>query len=144
MTIKRILEAKGRDILTIGPSTTVGEAAATLCRHGIGALPVVVEEGRLAGIISERDVVRLVVSQGAEGLEKPVGDVMTREVVTGREDMTLDQAMEAMTRGRFRHLPICEEGRLVGIVSIGDAVKRRIEDVEREAQELRTYIQEAG
>ncbi|MFD2238469.1 CBS domain-containing protein [Aureimonas populi] len=140
MTIRHILNAKGRDILTVLPSASVADAARMLCERKIGALPIIEEGGRLAGILSERDVVRLVVSHGAEGLSKTVSEVMTRDVVTGREEMTLNEAMEAMTRGRFRHLPICDEDRLVGIISIGDAVKRRIEDVEREAEELRTYI----
>lgn len=140
MTIKHILDAKGRDVFTIGPEATVEVAAQMLCHRSIGALAVVEGEGRLIGIISERDVVRLVVAEGADGLAKRLDSVMTRDPATGREDMTLDEAMEAMTHGRFRHLPICDGERLVGLVSIGDAVKRRIEDVEREAEELRTYI----
>ena len=140
MTVRHILEAKGRDVATTEPQTSIGEAASLLCERKIGALVVVGEGAKVLGILSERDIVRLVVGEGAEGLSKPVSDRMTANVVVGHEAMTLDEAMGLMTKGRFRHLPICESGRLVGIISIGDAVKRRLEEVEEEAENMRSYI----
>ncbi|WP_185985373.1 CBS domain-containing protein [Aureimonas mangrovi] len=143
MTIRHILEAKGRDVFTTTADTPMETVAALLVQQKIGAIVVTDDQGGVAGIVSERDVVRLVVSEGAAGLSMPVFERMTREVVKGEEDMSLDEAMELMTRGRFRHLPICQGKHLVGIISIGDAVKRRLEQVQQEAEEMRTYIHTA-
>ncbi|KQQ88148.1 CBS domain-containing protein [Aureimonas sp. Leaf324] len=144
MTVRRILEIKGREVVTIDPATTLAEAVKTLAERRIGVLVVTGSGGDLQGILSERDVVRLVAGGGMDALSGTVGEVMTREVTTAGEDTTVDEAMEIMTRRRFRHLPVCEGGRLVGIVSIGDVVKRRIEAAEQEAEEMRSYIHAAA
>ena len=98
----------------------------------------------MAGILSERDVVRIIGRDGPEALARKVADVMTTKVVTAREEMTVDEVMDLMTRGRFRHLPVCEDGVPVGVISIGDVVRRRIEDAEREAEDMRAYIHTAA
>jgi len=140
MTVKAILEAKGREVMTIEPERTLGEAAQMLASHRIGAVVVTRADRSIAGILSERDIVRAIGTEGADALSKPVSAVMTREVRMCRETHTVNEVMEFMTRGRFRHLPVERDGVLDGIVSIGDVVKRRIEDAEREADEIRTYI----
>lgn len=140
MTIRQILEAKGRDVVTITPDATIEAAAARLSERKIGAMVVVGEGNEVLGILSERDVVRLIVAEGAAGLKRSVATRMTADVVTGHDDMAIDEAMGLMTKGRFRHLPICAEGRLVGLISIGDAVKLRLEQAVREAEDMRSYI----
>ncbi|MCT8990960.1 CBS domain-containing protein [Chelativorans sp. SCAU2101] len=140
MTVKAILDAKGRDVVTIAASRTLREAVSLLAEHRIGALVVTVDDDRISGILSERDIVRAIGREGAEVLEKPVSAVMTARVQVCRESHTVNEVMQIMTEGRFRHLPVEKDGRLAGIVSIGDVVKRRIEEVEREAEEIRTYI----
>jgi len=140
MTVRSILESKGRDVMVITPDDTLAHAVALLAGHRIGALVVCDKDGHIKGILSERDVVRAVAAQAAGAMEQPVSAVMTAKVQVCREHHTINQVMEIMTRSRFRHMPVEEDGKLVGIVSIGDVVKRRIEDVEREAEEIRTYI----
>ncbi len=140
MTVKAILDQKGRSVFTLAPDATLSEAIRLLASHRIGAVVVTRGEGRIAGILSERDIVRLIGTEGAGALDRPVSAAMTAKVSTCNEDHTVNQVMEIMTRGRFRHLPVERDGRLDGIVSIGDVVKRRIEDVEREAAEIRAYI----
>lgn len=140
MKIRHILESKGRHVVTIEETASIADAAAVLTSHRIGALFSVNERGDVAGVLSERDIVRLIAGGGAEALNRKVASAMIRNVTTADLDTTIDEAMEMMTHGRFRHLPVREAGRLVGIVSIGDVVKRRIEDVEREAQDLKAYI----
>ncbi len=140
MSVKAILEEKGRDVVTMGPDETLSEAIGTLAKRRIGAVVVLKADGRIAGILSERDVVRAIGEGGSDALARPVSSIMTPKVQVCREENTVHDVMEIMTRGRFRHLPVEREGRLVGIISIGDVVKRRIEDAEREAEEIRTYI----
>lgn len=141
MTVAAILAAKGRDVTTASPDMTVDEAVKRLAGRKIGALVVVDGDGGIVGIISERDVVRVVGSLGAAALERKVETVMTREVVTCAEAETINDVMGRMTLGRFRHLPVADDNRrLAGIVSIGDVVKARIQQVEREAEEMRSYI----
>ncbi|WP_062203048.1 CBS domain-containing protein [Aureimonas sp. AU12] len=140
MSVRLILESKGREVATIDPSATLGTAVKTLAERRIGALVSVGEGGTVIGILSERDIVRRIAEDGASCLDEPVASAMTRNVKTAQEDMTIDEAMDVMTRNRFRHLPVTEGGRLVGIVSIGDVVKLRIETVEREAEDMRSYI----
>lgn len=144
MTVRSILEEKGRDVFTMHPDAKLAEAAQELARRRIGALVLLGDDGRIAGILSERDVVRVVGTQGIGALETSVAEAMTATVTTCDETTTIDEVMETMTRGRFRHVPVAENGRLVGIVSIGDVVKRRIEAVEQEAHHMRTYIAAAG
>lgn len=140
MTVKAILEEKGHDVFTIEPEKTLAQAARLLADKRVGALVVTRGDGRIAGILSERDIVRAIGMEGAEALLKPVSSAMTREVRICLETHTVNDVMEFMTRGRFRHLPVEKDGRLDGIVSIGDVVKRRILTVEQEAEEIRQYI----
>ncbi len=140
MTVKSILEEKGHDVVTIDPGATLEEAARVLGERRIGAIVVTRGDRRIVGILSERDIVRAIGTGGADALSQPVEAVMTAKVSTCREAHTINDVMETMTRGRFRHLPVERDGHLDGIISIGDVVKRRIEDVEREAEQIRTYI----
>lgn len=140
MTVARILAGKGRDVVTASAAISIGEAVHLLARHRIGAIVVVERDGGIAGIISERDIVRTVAAHGAAALEETIAATMTRNVMTCGEEETIDSVMSRMTRGRFRHLPVEAGGRLAGIISIGDVVKARIEQVEREAEDMRAYI----
>lgn len=140
MTVKAILDAKGRDVLTISPASSLADAARLLSEHGIGALVVSQDGERIAGILSERDIVRVLGEAGETAMSHPVSSVMTAKVHVCHEDNTVNEVMQVMTDGRFRHLPVEKDGKLAGLVSIGDVVKRRIEDVEREAEEIRSYI----
>ena len=140
MTVRKILETKGRAVATIGPDQTVADAARSLGEQRIGALVVTDGDGRIAGILSERDIVRVVGLYGAKGLDQLVSAVMTSRVTTCTESQTAGELLEIMTNGRFRHLPVERDGLLDGIISIGDVVKLRIEDVERESEEIKHYI----
>jgi CBS domain-containing protein len=140
MIVSMILETKGRNVVTIGAKATIGEEVDELASRKIGAIVVVEGIDRIVGIISERDVVRAVAKKGAAVLAESVGSIMTREVMTCSDSETINEVMTRMTRGRFRHLPVAKQGRLTGIISIGDVVKARIEEVEREAEEMRAYI----
>jgi CBS domain-containing protein len=140
MTVAAILSDKGREVVTTTAAKSVAEAVAVLARRKIGALVVIDTGERIAGIISERDIVRVIASRGAAALNEPVASIMTKTVVTCTAGETIDSVMSRMTRGRFRHLPVVANGRLDGVVSIGDVVKARIGQVEREAEEMRTYI----
>jgi CBS domain-containing protein len=140
MNVKGILDEKGRQVITVGPEGTLADAMRTLAEHGIGALVVTSGGGRIAGILSERDIVRAIARDGADALLAPIASAMTEKVEVCHENNTVNEVMEIMTRGRFRHLPVEKDGVLDGIVSIGDVVKRRIEEVEREAEDIRSYI----
>lgn len=143
MIVAMILEQKGRNVVTIGATATVGEVVSELARHKIGAIVVVEDVDEIVGIISERDIVRAVAERGPDVLSESVGSIMTSEVMTCEDSETVNDVMARMTRGRFRHLPVENNGRLTGIVSIGDVVRVRIEEVEREAEEMRAYISTA-
>lgn len=143
MIVAGLLESKGRAVVTAPRAASLAEAVDTLARHRIGALVVVDDAGRIAGIISERDIVRALARSGASALDQQVEAVMTRKVMTCVESETINDVMARMTRGRFRHLPVVDRDRLAGIVSIGDVVKARIEEVEREADDMRAYISAA-
>ncbi|MBC7284103.1 CBS domain-containing protein [Hoeflea sp.] len=140
MSVKQILDQKGRDVVTVSPSMGTEEAVRFLADNKIGAVVVTGPAGRIAGILSERDIVRAVASRGAEALTAPISAIMTSKVTTCGESHSVNQVMEMMTNGRFRHLPVEQDGKLIGIISIGDVVRRRIEDVEREAAEIKAYI----
>lgn len=140
MTVRDILETKGRTVVTLGPDETLAEAARTLGEKRIGAVVVTRGDGRIAGILSERDIVRAIGKHGADALLKPISSAMTEHVTVCTEMQTTTELLTIMTNGRFRHLPVEREGVLDGIISIGDVVKRRIEDVEREAEEIKNYI----
>ncbi|HEX2019850.1 MAG TPA: CBS domain-containing protein [Aurantimonas sp.] len=140
MSVHQILAAKGRDVVTLHPDATLEQVAAVLAKRKIGAIVLLEDTGRVAGIVSERDIVRVIGTHGISALSRTARDEMTMEVKTCTGSTGIDEAMQMMTDGRFRHLPVYEDGQLVGIISIGDVVKRRIEDVEREAAVMREYI----
>lgn len=140
MIVARILAAKGRDVVTTQPYRTLAEAAALLTERKIGAAVVVDAQGRVLGMLSERDILRAVGNGGATALRDAVSKHMTAEVLTTHENETVDGTMEKMTNRRCRHLPVVEDGKLAGIVSIGDVVKHRLEELEHEHQAMREYI----
>jgi CBS domain-containing protein len=140
MTVKAILEAKGHDVFTLSPNERLSEAIRLLAEHRIGALVITNGDRKIVGILSERDVVRVLAREGGAALDMPVRSAMTPKVKICNENHTVNEIMEIMTTGRFRHLPVEKDGLLSGIISIGDVVKRRIEDVEREAEEMKAYI----
>jgi CBS domain-containing protein len=140
MTVAKILAEKGREVQTILPHRTLAEAARILAERRIGAAIVTGADGALLGILSERDIVRALAEAGPAALEEPVSRRMTARVTSCSETMTIETAMEMMTVGKFRHLPVVENGRLTGIVSIGDIVKRHIEKIEAETKAMRDYI----
>jgi len=140
MIVKTILSGKGGNVVTIEPTANVADAAKMLAEKHIGALVVTGAEGRLVGIISERDIVRALANRGNAALKLPLTEVMTRKVVTCSEDETLSVIMERMTEGKFRHVPVLDGDRLVGIISIGDVVKWRLEELQHEQNALRDYI----
>jgi CBS domain-containing protein len=140
MKVAAVLAAKGREVASINPSATLATVAQRLRLEGIGSL-VVLEEGKLAGMISERDVVHAFAAHRAEAAELKVADLMARDLVTCRPEDSLTRVLGLMTRHRVRHLPVLEGGRLVGLISIGDAVKHRLDELELEAAVLRdAYI----
>ncbi len=140
MYVSTILKAKGKQVLTIAPDMTVREAAQVLTKNRIGAAVAVGPKGEVAGIISERDIVRGLADQGQLVLDKPVSAIMTAQVTTCTPDDTIQSMMEIMTSGHFRHVPVLENGVLSGIVSIGDVVKNRVEECVLEVDSLRTYV----
>ena len=140
MTVKAILSRKGNDVITIEPTVTLSAAVKVLADHRIGAVVVVGADRQVAGILSERDIVRALAERGPSVLAEPVGQVMTRKVVTCGEGDTVGAIMERMTEGKFRHVPVLDRGRLVGVVSIGDVVKYRLGQMEQESSALREYI----
>ena len=140
MTVASILSEKGREVVTTSPDTRLAQIVETLAARGIGAMVVVEGDGTVCGIISERDIVREVADHGVSVLDEPVSACMTRKVVSCGENDTIHHVMTVMTRHRFRHMPVVASGRLAGIISIGDVVKRRMDQMERDAEELRNYI----
>ena len=140
MTVKAILSHKGGNVVTIAPTATLSAAVKLLAERRIGAIVVTGPENRVAGILSERDIVRTLADRGPAALDENVAAVMTRKVMTCTEADTIASLMERMTEGKFRHLPVVEQGRLVGVISIGDVVKFRVEEIEGESNALREYI----
>jgi CBS domain-containing protein len=145
MNVKTILAAKnlGGDVICTEPTADLASAARLLAKHDIGAVLIRGAGGRISGILSERDIVRAVSEGGADALRLTVGQVMTRNVATCSEEDTVAELMERMTAGKFRHLPVLRNGDLVGLVSIGDVVKQRLEEIERESEAMRDYIRSA-
>ena len=140
MLVSHILRQKGRDVVTVAPTAVLADIARTLAQRKIGAVIVIGLRGEVAGIISERDIVGALAKDGASALTRMANNYMTRKVATCEETDTIDEIMEIMTQGRFRHVPVLERGQLAGIISIGDVVKTRIEESEREASALKQYI----
>lgn len=140
MLVEHILYRKGHDVVTIGPDATIGEAAARLRESNVGALVVSAPGRTIAGIISERDIVRGLAADGAKVLDRPVADLMTADVATCESRATVTDMAKLMTSRRIRHVPVLEDGSLVGIVSIGDIVKNRIGELEAETTTLHDYL----
>jgi len=140
MTVKAIVSRKGSDVLTIEPTVTLAAAVKLLAERRIGAVVITGADRQVIGILSERDIVRALAERGAAALDDQIGQVMTRKVMTCTPDQTVASLMERMTQGKFRHLPVIEDGRLAGIVSIGDIVKHRLEEMEHESSAMREYI----
>ena len=142
MTVRSILDTKGHQITSVEPDAKLSAAIKTLGERKIGAV-LVMNEGRLEGILSERDIVRVLGERGASVMDEPVSAVMTPKVVSCREKDTVSEIMETMTNGKFRHLPVVEDNKVVGLISIGDVVKWRVGEYEREQEALREYIKTA-
>ena len=142
MTVRAILDTKGHQIMSVPPDAKMSEAIKLLSERRIGAV-LVMSQGRIDGILSERDIVRVLGERGAAVLEEPVSAVMTRKVVSCRPNDTVSAIMEMMTLGKFRHLPVLDGERVVGLISIGDVVKWRVQEYENEQEALRTYIKTA-
>ncbi len=140
MFVSDILSQKGGLVFTVTPGTSVAQLAQQLSARRIGSVLVLDGEGSVAGIVSERDLVRALASHGAKAMELEARQVMTRDVVTCDPDDSIDQVMQTMTRGRFRHLPVVRHGELLGLVSIGDVVKARLEETKHETEALKAYI----
>jgi CBS domain-containing protein len=139
MLVSQILRTKGDAVFTVKPAETVAQVATLLNSRRVGAL-VVLEADRVVGIVSERDLIRAFAEKGADALKKPVSDFMTADVLYAEPGETVDSLLTRMTDRRIRHLPVCKNERLVGIVSIGDLVKWKISEVEAEADGLKAYI----
>jgi CBS domain-containing protein len=142
MTVRAILDAKGRQVVSIGADAKLSSAVKTLSERRIGAL-LVMAGGKIEGILSERDIVRELGERGPAVLDEPVRTVMTSKVMTCRRSDTVSLLMERMTEGKFRHLPVVEDGQVIGLISIGDVVKHRVMEYETEQEALRDYIKTA-
>ena len=140
MDVATILKLKGSTVVTTTGDKSLLDVAKLLVLHGIGCIVIVGGDDHIAGIVSERDLVRALGQSGAKVLKEPVSDHMTKKVVTAQEADTIDRLMSEMTVHRFRHMPVVEKGRLIGLVSIGDVVKMRIAEAEMEAAAMREYI----
>ena len=140
MFVSDILAQKGGLVFTVTPGTSVAQLSQQLSTRRIGSMLVLDVEGSVAGIVSERDLVRALASHGAKAMELEARQVMTRDVVTCDPDDSIDQVMQTMTSGRFRHLPVVRRGELLGLVSIGDVVKARLEETKHETEALKAYI----
>jgi len=140
MHVRAILDEKGRNVLTIRPDASLQDAARMLHENRIGALVVVGVNEQIKGILSERDIVNAVARHGSDALQRTVSTVMTSNVFRCGEDATLDDLMTLMTDKRCRHIPVEKDGRLSGMISIGDVVKSRIREIEFETQEIKAYI----
>lgn len=140
MVIAGILKHKGSDVLSVLPSASIGEVVRILAARRIGAVLVIDASGQLLGILSERDIVQSLAERGAGTLEMTAAELMTSDVQTAAPSTTVAEVMEMMTDGRFRHIPVMEDARLVGLVSIGDVVKAKIGEAEQEVDSLRAYV----
>ncbi|KUO68805.1 MAG: inosine-5-monophosphate dehydrogenase [Alphaproteobacteria bacterium BRH_c36] len=140
MNVATLLKAKGRAVATAHASTTLLDISVALSEKRIGAIVIVDDHGGVIGIVSERDLVRAIASSGQQVLGRPASEFMTRDVTICSLDRTIEELMEMMTKGRFRHLPVVESGNLVGIISIGDVVKHHIAEVEMEVSAMRDYL----
>ena len=144
MQVRQVIAQKELDVVTTRPEASIAEAAALLEEKNIGAVVVTLPDGAISGILSERDIVRGLPVHGGNLLDKKVGDLMTKDVTTCTPEDRIDDVMKLMTSGRFRHLPVVADGRLAGIISIGDVVKNRLRELESETSDLRQYISGIG
>ena len=140
MNVATILQYKGGNVVTTRPGSSVAEIVSLLCDARIGAVVISSDHVRVEGIVSERDIMRVLAQYGSDALLMTAENIMTRNVVTCAPNDIAGELMAVMTAGRFRHIPVCEEGALVGIISIGDVVRVRVDEVEHEAEALRTYV----
>jgi CBS domain-containing protein len=140
MTVAAILNLKGREVVTTASDTSLLDIPKQLRMHGIGCIVITGSGGKVIGVVSERDIVRAIARAGSKVLKEPVETYMTKAVVTCRESDTIHRLMAEMTAHRFRHMPVVEGGRLIGLVSIGDVVKMQIAEAEMEVASMRTYI----
>ena len=140
MTVAAILKHKGNQVTTVDPTVPIAELTKILARDRIGAVPVIDRAQRVLGIVSERDIVRSLAANGAPTLAMTAAQLMTREVQVATPDITVREAMNVMTEGRFRHLPVVDHDRLVGLISIGDVVKAHIMQQAHEVDSLRAYV----
>jgi CBS domain-containing protein len=140
MTVRKILNLKGSDVVTIAPEKKLLDAIALLTKHRIGALIVTGKKSEVLGVLSERDIVRLLSNKDNNRFENTVESAMTSPVKSCEPDDTIQRIMHVMTQGRFRHMPVVENGKLAGVISIGDVVKLRLEEMERESEHLKEYI----
>lgn len=140
MTLEQILKTKGTDVRTIQATVTLRDAARLLDEYKIGSVVAVGEDESVVGVLSERDITRQVARVGVDALTMTVADAMTRDVITADPHETLDQGLARMTDRRIRHLPVCADGKLAGLVSIGDLVKWKIRETEAEAEAMKNYI----
>lgn len=140
MFVSDILSQKGGLVYTVTAVTTAAEISKQLSLRRIGSVLVLNDEGSVLGIVSERDLVRALAAQGAKALEVEARQLMTRDVVTCDPDDSIDEVMQTMTNGRFRHLPVVRHGELLGLISIGDVVKARLEEAKLETEALKAYI----
>ena len=140
MFVSQILDGKGHEVHTLSHNTSVLDACSVLAEHKIGAVVIVDGEEKILGILSERDIVREIDTNGKDALDKGVEELMTREVIFCSEQDSIDDVMGKMSKGRFRHLPVVKDGKLVGLISIGDVVKNKIALAEQEAEQMKSYI----
>ncbi len=140
MTVSIILAGKGREVVSIEPNASLASAVELLAAKRIGAIVILGAGRRVAGILSERDIVRALAERSATALAEPVSHVMTRKVSTCSENETVVSIMERMTEGKFRHMPVVDQGQVAGIISIGDVVKHRLHEMERDSAAMRDYI----
>jgi CBS domain-containing protein len=142
MTVRAILDSKGHQVLGVEPNTKLSAVVKMLAERRIGAV-LVMQNQHMEGVVSERDIVRVLSERGASVLDEPVSAVMTRKVITCKESDTISFIMETMTLGKFRHLPVVEDDKVIGLISIGDVVKWRVKEFEHEQEALREYIKTA-
>lgn len=140
MTVSAILAEKGTSVFTANKSSSIIQIIHLLAKNKIGSIVITDETGSVCGIVSERDIVRDIAIAGTDALDADVSSCMTTKVISCTRQDTISHVMAVMTENRFRHMPVVEDGKLLGLVSIGDVVKRKIEDTEREAEEMRSYI----
>ncbi len=140
MSVRQILKAKGQNVVTVRQDTTIRDVVATLARERIGVVIVSDDGEAVAGILSERDIIKGLAENGPKLLDLAARDLMTRSFTPAKVDMSILHVLDTMTQGRFRHMPVIDNGKLAGLVSIGDAVKARLDILESEAQSMKEYI----